>query len=160
MKVMIMYHSQTGHTKAFAEKIAAHLNKNGASAVLHELETVDQIPNGTLPKPETLRLKELPALDDFDALCIGSPIWAFRCAPLAIKAMQDLKSLRGKKFLPFVTMGFPLAFLGGSGAIKTLSQIAVNHGAIPMKGSIITYMLSKPEAMMDKEAERIGALLR
>lgn len=160
MKALILVHSQTGHTRLFAEKIADALGKAGHQVDIADLETQTPIEKNTMPKPEDLRLKPVPEAAGYDLICVGTPVWAFRPAPLALKAIMDMPSLSGKKFLPIVTMGFPFAGMGGNGALSKMTKLATAKGAIPLKGSVITYMLSKPDEKMQAEVQRIASLLK
>ncbi len=160
MKAMIVIFSKTGHTREFAEKIAEQIRSNGNEADIHNLETVQPIPENMNPTSMDFELKPTPDLAGYDYLLVGTPVWAFRAAPFVLKYLKGLDNLKGKKVIPFVTMGFPWAFLGGSAAIGKIANLALSKGAIPLKGSVITYLLSKPHELMDREAQRIGIAIR
>lgn len=160
MKALIVLYSKTNHTKDFAEKIAQQIRSNGHEADIHLLETVIPVPANMNPTSMDFELKPVPNVADYDYLLVGTPVWAFRSAPFVLKYLSGLGSLKGKKVIPFVTMGFPWAFLGGTAAVSKIANLALSKGAIPLKGSVITYMLSKPQEIMEREAQRIGQSIR
>lgn len=139
--------------------IATKLTAAGHQAEMFELKASSPIDLKNVPKAENIKLQAIPKAADYDLICIGCPLWAFRPAPHAIKAIMDMTQLKGKKIVPFVTMGFPLAGMGGTGAIARLAKQILKQGAIPLKGSVITQMFSKPELQMNRESDRIAKLL-
>ncbi|MEF3693908.1 MAG: hypothetical protein V3576_01000 [Candidatus Cloacimonadota bacterium] len=160
MKALIVLYSKTNHTKGFAEKIAQQIRSNGHEADIHLLETVIPVPDNMNPTSMDFELKPVPDVAVYDYLLVGTPVWAFRSAPFVLKYLSGLGSLKGKKVIPFVTMGFPWAFLGGTAAVSKIANLALSKGAIPLKGSVVTYMLSKPQEIMEREAQRIGQSIR
>lgn len=160
MKALIVVYSKTGHTREFAQKIALQIKENGNEADIHILETVQPVADNMNPTSMDFELKPVPEISSYDYLLVGTPVWAFRSAPFVLKYLSGLGNLKGKKVIPFVTMGFPWAFLGGSAAVGKIANLALSKGAIPLKGSVVTYMLSKPQEIMDREAQRIGQAIR
>lgn len=159
MKALVIYFSQTGHTGRFAQMIATKLTAAGHSADMFELKTSEPVDMKAVPKPEAIRLQAIPQAAGYDLVCIGTPVWAFRPAPFALKALQQMTDLKAKKIVPFVTMGLPFACMGGTASLSKMAKLAQDKGAIPLKGAIITQMFSHPELQMSREAERISHLI-
>ena len=160
MKILVVFHSKTGNTRKFAKMISERLIAEGHHVDSHELETVEPLNPKASPTSMNFELRNAPDPKDYEVVIAGSPVWAFRSAPLILKYIKETQSIKGVKLLPFFTMGFPLKGMGGTGAVNQLLRFALPKGAIPLKASIITYMLSKPDLQMERETARISELLR
>ncbi len=126
MKKAVIYFSYEGNTLEAAEKIA---KKTGADLI--QIETVEKLPEDrnvmlkkgafqamSGAKPE---IKDLPALDSYDELILGSPVWA------GVVASPVNTFLKNCNCLDKITAVFTLS---GSGrnerCIKKLSKILPN----------------------------------
>lgn len=58
--------------------------------------------------------------------------------------------LQKKKVLPFVTMGFPFAGMGGKAAIKHMSKAIAEKNGNALPGIIIPKMFRKFDLLMEK----------
>lgn len=109
-KMLVMYYSLSGNTKAVAEKIQA---KTGAD--IYRIETVRTYPSAYNPLIEEakreLNENDLPALKgtlpdiaSYDLVFVGGPVWWYT---VATPVMQFLKQadFAGKKVAPFCTHG-------------------------------------------------------
>jgi flavodoxin len=116
MKVLIAYYSHTGNTQKVAEALKA-----ATGADVTRIEPVRDtnylmkciyamLKKRTPIKPCTTDLK------GYDALVVGSPVWASG-APMGVNQyMDELKSCEGRKFAVLVTYG-------GSGQESVSKQI-------------------------------------
>lgn len=112
MKIAVVYYSLEGNTKFVAEKIAGRL-----IADLIELKCVKAYPTGKVSKflwgGKSVTFGEKPALipynfnaDEYDAVIIGSPVWASKYAP-PLKTFFAENDISGKK------LGFFTCCAGG-----------------------------------------------
>ncbi len=115
MKILIVYHSKTGNTKAMAEAVGAGVRAEGVEAVLKPVQAAE--------------VTELP---DYDGIIIGSPTY-FAAVSAEIKRFIDdsikvWKELRGKVGAAFVSAGG----VGGGGetAILDILRAFLVHGMI------------------------------
>lgn len=107
-KVLVIYHSRTGHTRTVAEMIHS---RTGGDLV--EIETVEAYPenydalvarnveeqqSGFLPPLRT----QIDNIGDFDIVLVGSPIWNVRLTP-PVRSFLSSHDLAGKVLAPFVT---------------------------------------------------------
>ena len=159
MKALVIYFSHSGQTSKFAQMIATKLTAAGHQADMFELKVTGSVDTNPRQNLDSIKLQAIPQAADYDLICIGTPVWGFQPAPYAIKALKEMTGLKGKKVVPFVSMGFPLAGMGGTGSLRKLAKLAAEKGAIPQKGSVITHMLSKPELQMSRESDRIAKLI-
>jgi flavodoxin len=155
MKIAVIYHSQTGNTEKLAKYLETSLTGAGHSVTPVKLQTDVEVKSGTRKFMPPFNITNLPNLSEFDAVCVGGPVWAFGPSPVIFKAASQLENLKGKKVLPFVTMGFPCPAMGGKGAIKHLSQALKDKGAEVLPGIIIPRMWHKYERDMQKAAESV-----
>lgn len=153
MKIAILFHSQTGHTMQMAKLIESKLVKTGNEIVVTQLQTNIPVKAGSIRQPMTFEITNLPDVSGFDAVIAGGPVWAFGPSTVIYKAITQLKGLKDKKLLPFVTMGFPLPGMGGKAAIKHMSAAAKSNGANVLQGIIIPKMFHNFELLMEKGAE-------
>lgn len=94
-KVLLVYYSATGHTRAIADEIAAELS---ASVVQISCPSLDQ--GGfltwrrlwsalTRSKPN-IQLSSAVAVEDFDLVLIGGPIWAAKLATPVTRYIDEV----------------------------------------------------------------------
>jgi flavorubredoxin len=158
MRIAILFHSKTGTTRKFAEIIAARLAKKNHTAEIIELATdVPVKTNSSRQKPD-FRVTNLPDCAAFDAVLVGGPVWGLAVSPVVAVCLQGLK-LHGKKFIPFVTMGFPLPGMGGKQAMAFMSKAAAAAGARVLPGKIVPKMFHRPAELMAKAAAEIAEQL-
>lgn len=109
-KMLVLYYSQTGNTKAVAEEIA---NKLGAD--IEEITMVDPYDpdfQATIDRCMKEREQEiLPTinpvkadLSKYDVIFLGYPVWFGTYAPPVITFLNGA-DLSGKKIVPFCTFG-------------------------------------------------------
>lgn len=109
MKTLIIYYSLDGHTKALAQEMAQEIG-----ADLLEIKPVKEIGKGFMKyfwggrqvmmgqAPDILPLEKDPS--QYEAIIIGSPVWASTFAP-PIKSFLAQSAIKGKKIALFCTCG-------------------------------------------------------
>lgn len=106
MKAVVIYYSLTGNTRKVAEAVATEL---GA-----ELKRVEDEVN----------------LQDYDLVCIGTPVYCFSSAGKVRQFLQNLPRLDNKKVAAFCTM----AALGGRRTINFIRRAVEGKGAAFLGG--------------------------
>ena len=109
-KILVLYYSQTGNTKAVAEEIA---NRLGAD--IGEIEAMEpyngdfqatierckqEMEQGITPKIKSIKAN----LSKYDVIFLGYPVWFGTYAPPIATFLRD-NNLKGKKIVPFCTFG-------------------------------------------------------
>lgn len=155
MKILIVYHSESGHTKAFAEGISGKLTALGHAVNSIQLETAAPVKLAPLRVKQDIAFVNLPDPGAYDALLFGGPVWAWGPSPVIIKAIHKMGKLTGKTCLPFATMGFT----GGKAAIRYMSRELGTKGAKVLPGAICRHMLCNFAEEIEKNAAKIAALL-
>lgn len=110
MKILTLYFSKSGHTKAIAELI--HDAVGGAIAPIRTRRSYSgsyavAVVQGGLEKlcgarPALMPLPVDPA--DYDMIFLGGPVWWFSPAP-ALKSFLAAYDLSGRTVYPFLTSG-------------------------------------------------------
>lgn len=93
-RTLVIYFSRTGQTRAVAQQLAS-LTK----ATVFELETKQSLPTDMYAVADWATqqyenqqfpaLRQLPAIDGFDRILIGSPIWSGRLATPVVSLLQS-----------------------------------------------------------------------
>ena len=109
MKILTVYFSKTGHTKAIAEMIhkavggelgeirtkRSYAPSYGMAVLQGGLEQLRK----SLPE-----LAEMPETAEYDVIFVGSPVWWFTLTP-AVKSFISKAEWKGKRIYPFFTSG-------------------------------------------------------
>ncbi len=155
MRIGIIVHSKTGRTLALAQLIEKRLKKLNHGVSLHHL-TIDpdiEAPN----KP--FRIVNRPDIAPYDLLLVGGPVWAFSASPVILSYLKSLGDLKGKKVIPFATMGFPCACLGGTRALGQMGKAAAANGATTLPGAVVPTMLRDHERLKQEAADKIAEVV-
>lgn len=135
MNICLIYHSDTGNTKSFAEAIQNALEQKGHQVTNTHLQSLAPIKKASVREHQDISFRNLPKADDYDAILFGGPVWAFGPSPAIIAAIRQM-TLKGKKCACFATMGFPYHWMGGNGAIRYMERELGKKGALVLPGRI------------------------
>lgn len=110
MKALVVYYSHSGNTRRLAEQIAQEsggvllelVPQNPYPAAYRALVTqaTRELREGVLPALSG----ELPKIDGFDVVFIGTPNWCGTAAPPVFTYLSQT-DLRGRRVAPFCTHG-------------------------------------------------------
>ena len=132
MKALVVIHSQSGNTAAFARGLAHNLRLRG-----HNSDVALLRPQGRLrPRMGTVSLARTPSIEGYDTLLCGGPVWGFTASPVILTFLRLQESLHGIRVFNFVTKGLPFAFTGGSQALAAMNREAHRAGATLIAGHI------------------------
>ena len=160
MNICIIVHSQTGTTLQFAKLLSEKLQARGNQVDVVELRTNKPVIAGSVKHPPDFELTNLPDISNYDTIIAGGPVWSFSASPVIYKAITNLPGLRGKKFLPYVTLAAPLASMGGTDAIQVMNKAASDQGAEILTGVALPRLFNNFETAMKREAEKICLVLK
>lgn len=155
MKILILVHSQTGTTRRMGEQLMARLQQKGNEVDLIPLETDSPVKPASVRQAPTFSITNLPDSTKYDVILAGGPVWAFSASPVIAAGIKGLGNLKGKKFLPFVTMVFFHPAMGGKQAIAFMSQTAAAVGATVLPGQIVPKMFRNVKALTEKAVAEI-----
>lgn len=109
-KVLVLYYSQTGNTRAVAEKICSLTGADieEITAVEPYSGTYEETINRCLRERESGALPEINQvesdLSQYDVIFLGYPVWFGTCARPVLTFLGG-ESLSGKTIVPFCTFG-------------------------------------------------------
>lgn len=109
MKILCIYHSETGNTHSVMEALS---KSTGADLIrVRDLAGYGKATKYLLGAPRA-RKGDCAAIDPdeidlsgYDLVILGSPVWAFRPTPAANAMIQALKNCSGKKAVLVCTSG-------------------------------------------------------
>lgn len=156
----MIIHSMSGITLKFGNLISEKLQKDGHSVDIVQLKTDVPIAGGTITHHKDFKITNQPDISSYDTILVGCPVWAFTASIVAYQCVTSFPNLKGKKFLPFITMGFFLPGMGGKQAVELMTKTAKDLGADVLPGSIACKMLHNIDQMMEKEANKISEKLK
>ncbi len=141
MNIGMVIYSQSGNTLSVAEKIKSKLMEDGHAVTLEQIGISGDKP----AQPGKFKLTEIPAVEGYEALIIGSPVQAFSLNPVMKAYLAELPDLKNKKVALFVTKQLPALWLGGTGSIKIMKQECEERGAKVVGSDIVPWADSKRE---------------
>ena len=145
-KVLVLYYSQTGNTKAVAEEIARRLNADMEEIVA--VNPYDGDFQATIARCMQEREQEvLPDIQPlkadisgYDVVFLGYPVWFGTYAPPVITFLNNV-DLSGKKIVPFCTFGSG----GLESSVKDLAVAEPNAEILPGYGVRAARMDAMPK---------------
>lgn len=160
MNIQIIVHSKTGTTFRLGEIISDKLMQDGHTVNLTTLQTAEPVEMNPRTKQQ-YKFTNLPKVGNADVVLFGGPVWAFRPSPVICAAMQQLGvQYKGKKVIPFITQGFPFAWMTGKGSLNSLARIAGTQGAKLLPGAVLTGRAKGKTERMEAIAEAIRKALK
>ncbi|MBN1577623.1 MAG: flavodoxin family protein [Chitinispirillaceae bacterium] len=153
MKIGIIVHSQSGYTAKVARLLGAGFSKRGDDTETVLLRTVGKV----APRSTSFEIRNAPAVEDYDLIILGAPVWAFSASPVIMKYLGQLGRLTGKKVLCFVTKALPFLWTGGTQALGLMEGELALSGADILPGEIIRAPAYRSEAKLRPVIDRIVA---
>jgi len=141
MKTLILYHSQSGNTKAFAEGVFDKLTALGHEVNCIELLTANPVKQRSVRDHQEIDFVNLPDPEDYEMLLFGGPVWAFGPSPVIVAAIRKMKGM------------------GGTAALRYMSRELATKGAKVLPGAICKRMLHDPAAEIEKNAAKIAGII-
>lgn len=138
MKVLTVLHSLTGHTLYVVSKLNDKLKENGFQVDLERLE-----PAGGENKNEIdlqrIRLNPKFNVRDYDVIIIAGPVRGFSMSLVIKSYLMSQLTFDSKKVICLVTHFFPLAWMGGTTAIKQMKKEVNDLGGEVIDTEIINW---------------------
>ncbi len=166
MRTLIVYYSRTGKTDLIAKEIARVLN--GDIIKIEEVrqrkgflgfitarydaikEKCSEIKITDFKKQTTLTNLEKTALDNYDLIFIGTPVWAGKPTP-AINTFISTVDFRDKKVVVFGAM----AMKSGEDVVKILTHRINSKGGVVVNSFVIKTGRVEEKILIEK-AQEIG----
>lgn len=123
MKAKIIFYSYSGNTRKVASVLSNYLKEKNYAVDFIDLEALDESSSflgqcrRAFSKTKALIKETNFDLKDFDLICIGTPIWAFKPTPAVNTFLDKCFNLANKKIILFSTYG------SGTGNTKCLNYM-------------------------------------
>ena len=151
MKIGIIVYSQTGHTKAVAQKLQASLTDQGHHAIIQSVELVND--------KDPLTLKTLPDVTPYEVVVFASPVQAFSLAVPMKQYLSQIGQLNDKKVFCFITQQLKKAWMGGNHALRQMQAACkVKGGQVSWNGGV-NWSSEKREEQINDIVESIGRMI-
>jgi flavodoxin len=135
MKIGIIVYSKTGHTLTVARELEQRLSSARHDVTLEQVE-----PEGEAsPNAETVPLANAPAVDGYDGLVFGCPVWGASVAPPMDTYLAQLPSLEGKEVGLLVTHAFPFRIMA-TRPLGALREACEAKGATILGSADVTWL--------------------
>jgi flavodoxin len=145
MKVGIIVYSQTGHTLSVANKLEHRVATAGHAVNLKQLKTAGPVKPGA----GQVQLVSLPAVDVYDALVFGAPVWGGLVASPMASYLEGLPSLEGKNVACLVTHFFRPAW-GANQALGQMKEVCESKGArVRGSGDVTWFRLGRKRQIVE-----------
>jgi NAD(P)H dehydrogenase (quinone) len=154
MNIGLIIYSGSGNTRSVAVKLQEKLTAAGHTVSLEEIT----ITGNTPAQPGKFELKQIPAVDSYDALIFGAPVQAFSLNPVMKAYMAQLPPLNGKRVALFVTKQLALLRLGGTGAIAAMNKEVETKGGKVIGSEIVVWAEKKRAETTQKCIDSISKL--
>ena len=161
MKSIVVYYSHSGNTSRIAHKYFDQLKEKG-SVDIFELEHRDRKRHKikhllARAIPKLTSLAKMPDnIDSYDVICIGTPVWGGKPAPLAIKFISSLGNLSKKKIIYFQVYGIEASSEKASDYTR---KLLIKKACVNIIEDDISWFDARDEEALDKRIkESIGKL--
>jgi len=152
MKIGLIVYSETGNTMSVAQKLEQALKTGGHSVILAKIEADrDQ-------KTGAVTLKSTPAVDAYDTVIFASPVQGFSLAKGMSMYLTQISSLSGKKAACFITKQLKANWMGGTKAIRQISDSCKEKGADICTSGIVHWGSNTRNAEIDDVVRKLCAI--
>lgn len=139
MKIGLIIHSVTGNTLKVANELQLKLVEKGHEVELKEIKTATKVKQNEIEAD----FKELPVLEEYDALVFGSHTEAFQLELTMKLYFKKIVSMKDYKVACISTHQFPFAWLGGNSAVKKMKEICEEKGATVLGTAVVDWSPEK-----------------
>ena len=136
MRIGLVVHSDTGNTLSVVEKLQSKLVAAGHEAHVEKLLAAGNSKPGDMNSEPA----SLPDLTNYEGLVFAAPVHAFSLSALMRKTLTQIQGMQGKPTGLLVTQAFPFAWLGGNRAMRQMTGVLKEKGAVIAGTEIVNWM--------------------
>jgi flavodoxin len=144
-------HSQSGNTAKLALAVTHLLREKGQDVDVELLRPVGKV----APRSRHVELKKPPETEEYEIVLFGGPIWGFAASPVIVSALNQIKSLKGKNAMFFLTSFLPPQLSGSNGAQKKIKGQLEELNATVLEGESLSWGLYCGKKRMDETVRKI-----
>lgn len=154
MNIGIIVFSHTGHTLRVARKLEERLIRDGRDVRLEELEPVEPLNLSATTAP----LKSIPAIDQYDALVLGTPVNGARMSAPMKSYLDKITSLRSKRVALLLTHFLPRQW-GAHQTIAQMTEACESKGATVIGSGDVRWMSLRRGRQIAQAVESVARCL-
>ncbi len=156
MKIGIFIHSQSGNTAKLGLALTHALREKGHDVSIELLRPVNKV-RATM---RSVTFRNLPDVEEYDAVLVGGPILAFGASPVAVAFLKQLDSLKNKKALCFTTSGLPTFFSGAKRCLHKVNELFEELEATPLPGVALFWGIYCSKKKLDETVQTISSIIQ
>ncbi len=153
MKIAIIIHSKTGHTRLVADRIKEKLTAQGHQVQLEHIVAS----NDEEMEIDKIALSQCPQTDGYDGYIFGAPVRAFSLSPIMRAYLKKIPDLKQKPVYCYLTQHFQYRWLGGNNALKQFKNLLINKNALILGESDVNWSNEKKRvALLNSTVEMMN----
>jgi len=152
MKIGLIVYSETGNTLSVAQKLEEALKTAGHTVTISKI-AAEKDSSGKVTK-----LLSAPAVGPYEAVIFASPIQGFSLSPVMKLYLSQISSLSGKKVACFVTQHLKKNWMGGSRAVRQITEACKAKNADIASSGIVHWSSASREAQIDEVIRCLSAI--
>ena len=152
MNIGVIVYSETGNTLSVAKKLEQALKTAGHAVTLAKIEADRD------PKTGVVTFKSKPAVDAYDTVIFASPVQAFSLARPMKLYLDQISSLSGKQAACFITKQLKPIWMGGSKAIRQITNACKAKDANIALTGIVRWSCADRDAQIDEVVQKLCAI--
>lgn len=156
MKVGVVVYSKTGHTEMVAQKAMELLKEKGHDVEYQKIEIVGELEGNATD----VDFASFPDLAPYGAIIFGTYVEAFSLSRVMTFYLNKIDKISGKKAVCLVTQHLMHKWMGGTRALKQMSNLLKEKGAQVIGDEDVNW--KKEEGREDRillSAKKISELL-
>ena len=152
MRIGIIFHSVTGHTRDVATRLLETFRARVLDAELFEIKA-----HGDDPDDINVTILEKPDLSRYDRIIFAAPVHMFNLSRVMRTYLGDIPPIPGKHVALFVTHHLPCAWMGGTQALSTMRRLLLKKNAQVTDRISINWSSSRRDELIRTTCETIFA---
>jgi len=154
VNIGIIVFSHTGHTLKVTRKLKERLTADGHDVTLEELEPVEPLNLSATTAP----LKRIPAIDEYEALVLGSPVNGAQMSAPMKSYLDQTPSLQGKQVALLLTHFFPSQW-GANQTIAQMTEACESKGATVIGSGDVRWMSLRRRRQIAQAVDSVASCL-
>lgn len=144
MKILMMVHSNTGHTLEVAHRLESNYRTKGHQVTIKPIVALDDREYDV----NKVVLVDSPILEEADVYIFGAPVRAFQLSPVMRNYLHQVDTLENKSVYCYLTQYFPFRFLGGNHAMKQFQSILKSKNAKIQSHFVVNWSATKKRSRL------------
>lgn len=155
MHIGLIVYSKTGNTLSVVQQLMEALTAKGHTVSVARVEGENDDPGSKQPPKVTAA----PDPSSYDALVFAAPVHAFSLCPVMKLYLAQIPQIKGKKVCCFVTQHLKHKWMGGNRAVKQMSDLLKQKGAVIGETGVVNWSAPDRDARIADVVGRVSKCL-